>query len=105
MIVQDVKFGRYLVWDGAIENGPGIDITRSIGDIGSKKIGIISEPEIQYFDLSENDQYICMASNGIWDNLYSTLASYYINKFKTMYSSNLSRCSDFLINKTVKKAL
>ena len=81
-----MKFGWYLVWKGAIENGPGIDITRSVGDIDSKSIGIISEPEIQHFELNKNDQYICIASNGLWDNLYSTLASYYINKFKTMYS-------------------
>ena len=40
--------GPYRVWID--EDGPGISITRSLGDLHAKKIGIISTPEIQHFE-------------------------------------------------------
>jgi len=36
--------GPYRVW--VDEEGPGIAITRTLGDLMAKKIGLISEPEI-----------------------------------------------------------
>ena len=39
------QVGPPRVW--ADEEGPGIAITRSLGDLEAKRIGLISEPEIQ----------------------------------------------------------
>jgi integrin-linked kinase-associated serine/threonine phosphatase 2C len=36
--------GPYRVWQD--DEGPGIAMTRSLGDLAAKKIGLISEPEI-----------------------------------------------------------
>lgn len=39
-----VPVGPYRVW--ADDEGPGIAMTRTLGDLQAKKIGLISEPEI-----------------------------------------------------------
>ena len=38
------KLGPFRVWSN--EEGPGFTMTRSLGNFNSKKIGVISEPEI-----------------------------------------------------------
>lgn len=39
-----VPVGPYRVW--ADDEGPGIAMTRTLGDLQAKKIGLISEPEV-----------------------------------------------------------
>ena len=43
--------GPYRVWED--EEGPGIALTRTLGDFRANRIGVLSEPEIQYMELSE----------------------------------------------------
>ena len=50
--------GPYRVWID--EDGPGIAITRSLGDLLAKKIGITSTPEIQHFECLRTDQFIIL---------------------------------------------
>ena len=42
--------GPLRIW--ADDEGPGIAMTRSLGDFSAKKIGMIGEPEIQHIELS-----------------------------------------------------
>jgi serine/threonine protein phosphatase PrpC len=45
-----------------------LSMTRSIGDRLGKKYGILGTPEYRYFSMYSNlDQYIVIASDGIWD--------------------------------------
>ncbi len=37
--------GPYRVWED--EEGPGIAMSRSLGDFAAKRVGLISEPEVQ----------------------------------------------------------
>ena len=60
--------GPYRVW---AKNGdyPGLAMSRSIGDLKAKNIGIIPEPGILEYDLSEKTKYIVVCSDGVWEFL------------------------------------
>ena len=42
-------------------------MSRSIGDLKGKAIGVISEPGILEYDLNEATKYIVIASDGVWE--------------------------------------
>ena len=65
-------FGPYRVWID--EEGPGYGMTRTLGDIYSKKIGLISKPEIEHIKLKKSDQFIILASDGLWEVMSSAEA-------------------------------
>jgi len=55
--------GPFRVW--ADEEGPGIAMTRSLGDFTAKGIGLISVPEINHLDLKRGeDKFIVAGSDG-----------------------------------------
>ncbi len=60
--------GPFRVWalDG---NYPGLAMSRSIGDLKGKKIGVIPDPGILEYDLCENTKYIVACSDGVWEFL------------------------------------
>ena len=49
-------------------------MTRTLGDIYSKKIGLISKPEIEHIKLKKSDQFIILASDGLWEVMSSAEA-------------------------------
>ncbi|XVF06992.1 hypothetical protein REPUB_Repub06bG0099300 [Reevesia pubescens] len=50
-------------------NSPGLAMARAFGDFCLKNFGLISVPEIFYRCLSEKDEFIVLATDGIWDVL------------------------------------
>ena len=51
----------------ADEEGPGIAMTRTLGDLEAKKIGLISVPEIKHIEINpKTDKFIVIGSDGIW---------------------------------------
>jgi len=45
-------------------------MTRSIGDLVAKSVGVTCEPEIKVFpNLTKNDKFIVIASDGLWDRI------------------------------------
>ena len=44
-------------------------LTRSFGDRKMKKYGVISKPDIICKKISENDIFIIIASDGVWDTV------------------------------------
>jgi len=69
LVHDGVPVGPYRVW--ADDEGPGIAMTRTLGDLQAKKIGLISEPEIESLDLTPHDQFIVIGSDGLWDVMSS----------------------------------
>lgn len=58
-------------------------MSRSFGDILANKIGIICKPEIMEWYFSEEDKFIIIASDGLWEYLSSQevvdlLKTYYL---------------------------
>ena len=63
-----IKSGPFRVWKKG-EDYPGIAMSRSIGDLISSDLGIISEPEIIEMNIDNNTKFIILASDGIWEFL------------------------------------
>lgn len=51
------------------ENIPGLAMSRSIGDKVAGQVGVLWEPEIMEFQLTEEDKIIALASDGVWEFL------------------------------------
>ena len=50
-------------------SGPGLTMSRSIGDLEAKKYGVIYDPDIFKYELKENDKVIVIGSDGLWEQL------------------------------------
>jgi serine/threonine protein phosphatase PrpC len=50
-------------------DSPGLAMARAFGDFCLKDYGLISVPDINYRRLTERDQFIILASDGVWDVL------------------------------------
>ncbi|XVE66223.1 hypothetical protein DITRI_Ditri08aG0063200 [Diplodiscus trichospermus] len=51
------------------DDAPGLAMARAFGDFCLKKYGVISIPEFSHRSLTERDQFIVLASDGVWDVL------------------------------------
>lgn len=54
---------------------PGLAMSRSIGDLIASSIGVIAEPDILEYTITNNSCYVILASDGIWE---------FLNNFKVM---------------------
>ncbi|KAI9077938.1 hypothetical protein K1719_040067 [Acacia pycnantha] len=50
-------------------DSPGLAMARAFGDFCLKDFGLISVPEISYRRLNEKDEFVVLATDGIWDVL------------------------------------
>ncbi|KAL5703191.1 putative protein phosphatase 2C 33 [Ranunculus cassubicifolius] len=50
-------------------DSPGLAMARAFGDFCLKDFGLISVPEITYRRLTEKDEFIVLATDGVWDVL------------------------------------
>ncbi|KAI3979510.1 hypothetical protein MKX01_001702 [Papaver californicum] len=48
---------------------PGLAMTRAFGDFELKDYGIIAIPQVSHHLLNENDKFVVLASDGVWDVL------------------------------------
>ena len=67
------------------ENVPGLAMSRSFGDFAAHSVGVIAEPEILEYSILEEDKFIILASDGIWEFISSEecvdiVKEYYIDK-------------------------
>ena len=77
-----IDIGPYRVYAQG-EKFPGLAMSRSIGDLNFKSIGIIVDPGISEYDLNNSTKYIVIASDGVWDYLSNDIIkdigkSYYL---------------------------
>ncbi|KAJ6323405.1 hypothetical protein OIU76_010835 [Salix suchowensis] len=58
--------GVYRVWmpDGKT---PGLSLSRSFGDHCVKDFGLVSEPDVTRRNISSRDQFVILATDGVWD--------------------------------------
>ncbi|XP_065624006.1 probable protein phosphatase 2C 74, partial [Quercus suber] len=50
-------------------NSPGLAMARAFGDFCLKDFGLISVPEISYHQVTEKDEFVVLATDGVWDVL------------------------------------
>lgn len=51
------------------DDAPGLAMARAFGDFCLKEFGLISVPEVSYRRLSDRDEFIVLATDGVWDVL------------------------------------
>nr|KYP60621.1 putative protein phosphatase 2C 75 [Cajanus cajan] len=57
------------VWIPNNENSPGLAMSRAFGDFLLKDHGLTAIPDISYHSLTSSDQFVVLASDGVWDVL------------------------------------
>ena len=101
--IEDGEFvGPQRVWIKD-EEVPGLAMTRSFGDRVAATVGVISEPEIKEFFFDENDKFMIIASDGIWEFISSQeciemIQNYYVN-------NDLKGCCEYLYQESSKRWL
>ena len=60
------RVGPFRVWVKS-QDYPGLAMSRSIGDLKAKTIGVISEPGVLEYDINETTKFIVLASDGVWE--------------------------------------
>lgn len=53
------------------DNKPGLAMSRSIGDHVGALVGISAEPEFVHLQLKDEDKFIVIASDGVWEFLHN----------------------------------
>ena len=93
-------FGPKRVWIKN-EDIPGLAMSRSFGDEVAASVGTISEPEIKSFELTLDDKFIIIASDGIWEFISSQEC---VNIIKDFYlKKDLKGCLKYLLNESSKR--
>lgn len=52
-----------------LEDSPGLAMSRAIGDTVLKAYGVTATPDVSYRRLTSNDQFLVLATDGVWDVL------------------------------------
>jgi serine/threonine protein phosphatase PrpC len=80
---QGNKIGPYRVWKPNT-NGPGIAMSRSIGDTIGSDLGVISEPIITELGLNwDTDLFMVAASDGVWDVMDNNDVVKFVEKYRS----------------------
>ncbi|CAA0830576.1 Probable protein phosphatase 2C 65 [Striga hermonthica] len=68
VLAMDEEPNVYRVWMPH-DDCPGLAMARAFGDFCLKDFGLISTPEVTYRKLTERDEFVILATDGIWDAL------------------------------------
>jgi serine/threonine protein phosphatase PrpC len=83
------------------EDIPGLAMTRSFGDAMAAKVGVTAIPECGEFDLTPNDKFIVLASDGIWEFLKNIDVAKII--FPFYLKKNAEGAAECLVREAFKK--
>jgi len=77
------RVGPYRVWE-MNSNIPGLSMSRSIGDQIAKSLGVIATPIVTEMDIDpKHDNFIVVASDGIWDTMDNDDVCNYVEYFRS----------------------
>lgn len=54
------------------DDGPGIAVSRTLGDIFGHSVGVSHDPEVSFKEIDSEDKFIVIASDGVWDVMNSS---------------------------------
>ena len=98
----DIPCGPFRVWIRG-EQYPGLAMSRSIGDMDAKKVGVIPNPIIIEYTLNYQSNYMIICSDGIWEFISNNEAMKIANKYY-LRNDALGVCQD-LTNKSTENWL
>jgi len=67
--------------------GPGLCISRSLGDCGANACGVIPNPEVVEHNITPEDEYLIIASDGVWEFVENDEAIRWVHKLRTLGKS------------------
>lgn len=80
-ISKDKYTGPNRIWaPGKNSWGPGLALSRAFGDRAAKKYGVTSQPDIKTFQMTYEDQYIILGSDGLYDFMKDQDINYFMKK-------------------------
>ena len=83
------------------EDIPGLAMTRSFGDQAAAQVGVIASPEILEMNLMEGDQFIILASDGVWEFITNEEAA---NIIMPHYMANSAeKAAEAIIKEAIKR--
>ncbi|KAL7136136.1 hypothetical protein ABFS83_10G009100 [Erythranthe nasuta] len=68
VLAMDEEPNVYRIWMPN-EDCPGLAMARAFGDFCLKDFGLISTPQVTYRKLTQKDEFVVLATDGIWDAL------------------------------------
>lgn len=83
------------------EDIPGLAMTRSYGDTVAAKVGVTAIPELGELDLTPNDKFIVLASDGIWEFMKNIDVAKII--FPFYLKKNAEGAAECLVREAFKK--
>ena len=83
------------------EDIPGLAMTRSFGDHAAAQVGVIATPEILEMNLMEGDQFIILASDGVWEFISNEeVAAIIMPHFK---KNSAEKAAEAIIKESIKR--
>ena len=82
---------------------PGLAMTRSFGDRVAATVGVISEPEIKEWEFKDEDKFMIIASDGVWEFISSQECVNFIGRFYN--DGDMEGCCQFLYQESKKRWL
>ena len=61
-----------------------------------KNVGVIAEPEVKQFELDAEDQFMILASDGVWEFIYSQEAVDMVSKSLREGNSVTQACQELI---------
>ena len=102
LIDEGEEIGPLRVWVQE-DDVPGLAMTRSFGDRVGKEVGVSCEPEIKEFPLSEEDKFMIIASDGVWEFIDSQEC---VDMIKDFYLKNdMENCCEYIYEESKKRWL
>lgn len=75
---------------------PGLAMSRSIGDTVGQSCGVIAEPDVNCFKFTENDEFLLLASDGIWEFITSKAACDFVREKSNEFDGDAMKVSEAL---------
>ena len=84
------KIGPFRVWKQN-SNSPGLAMSRSIGDMTAKDIGVISDPVCTTYKRQSGDLFIVIASDGVWDAMDNEDVGTFVECYRNRCKLNVNQ--------------
>ena len=67
---------------------PGLSMSRAIGDSIAHDLGVSSEPEVTEYDISDEDEFVLLCSDGVWEFIKNEEAVELIGKYSKSHAKH-----------------
>ena len=96
--------GPLRVWEKGSE-GPGLAMTRSLGDKVGTKIGVICTPEVFKYNIKDEDRAFIIASDGLWEYMPNQEVTEAVKEIILDMRENNEVSADIIANELFKQAV